>query len=297
MRRHGQRHPSAVHCISTVDLHDRYSLTPNTPGGGVDAAVSQACPGTRGAGQCCAAFPGTCRARPRRRGSRTANRSCSVMTSPSMPSTSVMWVIRRVPSLQPGLVDDQVERRGDLLADRPQRQVEPAISTIVSSRDSASRGELAWTVVSEPSWPVFIACSMSSASPPRTSPTMMRSGRMRSALRTRSRMVTSPRPSMLGGPGLQAHDVVLVQLELGGVLDRDDPLVVGDERGQHVQRRRLAGAGAAGDQDVQPALHAGASNSAMAGVSVPNGSGRSTVNGSAANLRIVRSGPRATAAG
>src|SRR2546430_8105891 len=31
-------------------------------------------------------------------------------------------------------------------------------------------------VVSEPSWPVFIACSMSSASPPRASPTMMRSG-------------------------------------------------------------------------------------------------------------------------
>ena len=51
----------------------------------------------------------------------------------------------------------------------------------------------------DPSWPVFIACSMSRASPPRTSPTMIRSGRMRSELRTRSRMVTSPRPSMFGG--------------------------------------------------------------------------------------------------
>ena len=45
-----------------------------------------------------------------------------------------------------------------------------------------------------PSWPVFMACSMSSASPPRTSPTMMRSGRMRSTLRTRSRTVTCPCP-------------------------------------------------------------------------------------------------------
>ena len=54
-------------------------------------------------------------------------------------------------------------------------------------------------VESEPSWPVFMAWSMSSASEPRTSPTMMRSGRMRRALRTRSRIVTSPLLSMLGG--------------------------------------------------------------------------------------------------
>ena len=50
-------------------------------------------------------------------------------------------------------------------------------------------GELACVVVSEPSWPVFIAWSMSSASPPRHSPTTMRSGRMRSAFFTRSRIV------------------------------------------------------------------------------------------------------------
>ena len=68
-----------------------------------------------------------------------------------------------------------------------------------SSRVSASRGVLAWIVAIEPSWPVFIACSMSSASPPRTSPRMMRSGRMRSALRTSARCVTSPLPSMFGG--------------------------------------------------------------------------------------------------
>ena len=33
----------------------------------------------------------------------------------------------------------------------------PAISTIVSMRESASRWLLAWIVVKEPSWPVFIA--------------------------------------------------------------------------------------------------------------------------------------------
>ena len=40
---------------------------------------------------------------------------------------------------------------------------------------------------------------MSSVSAPRTSPTMMRSGRMRSELRTSSRIVISPRPSTLAG--------------------------------------------------------------------------------------------------
>src|ERR1035438_1903779 len=40
-------------------------------------------------------------------------------------------------------------------------------------------------VVTDPSWPVFMACSMSSASPPRTSPITMRSGRMRDRKSTR----------------------------------------------------------------------------------------------------------------
>ena len=63
----------------------------------------------------------------------------------------------------------------------------------------ASRGVLAWMVAIEPSWPVFMACSMSKASSPRHSPRMMRSGRMRSAFLTSSRWRISPLPSMLGG--------------------------------------------------------------------------------------------------
>ena len=76
-----------------------------------------------------------------------------------------------------------------LLADRPDGQVDAGhqhhgLEAATARRAASWRGR----VVSEPSWPVFMACSMSSASPPRTSPTMMRSGRMRRALRTRSRM-------------------------------------------------------------------------------------------------------------
>ena len=57
-------------------------------------------------------------------------------------------------------------------------------------------------------------------------------------------------------PRLERHDVRLAELQLGGVLDRDDPLVVGDERRQHVQGGRLAGAGAARHEDVEPRLDA-----------------------------------------
>ena len=70
---------------------------------------------------------------------------------------------------------------------------------IDSQRDRASRGELAWSVPIEPSWPVFMACRRSNASGPRTSPTMMRSGRIRRQFLTRSRIVTSPSPSRFGG--------------------------------------------------------------------------------------------------
>ncbi len=66
-------------------------------------------------------------------------------------------------------------------------------------RRSASSGELAWTVESAPSWPVLSAVSRSSASGPRTSPITIRSGRIRSAFRSRSRMLTPPRPSTDAG--------------------------------------------------------------------------------------------------
>ena len=125
--------------------------------------------------------------------------SWSVITSDSIRSTSVMWVIRREPSTSRAI---WMSRSKALeICSRMARcgSSTPAVSTSVSSRDRASRGVLAWIVVSEPSWPVFIAWSMSRVSGPRTSPTMIRSGRMRRALRTSSRMRISPSPSMFAG--------------------------------------------------------------------------------------------------
>ena len=186
-----------------------------------------------------------------------AKTSCMTMTSPSMPWTSVMFVILRVPSRMRDWCT--MRSTAEAICSRMARSGRsmPAISTIVSRRASMSRGLLEWPVDIEPSWPVFMAWSMSSASPPRHSPTMMRSGRMRSELRTSSRMGIAPLPSMFGRPRLERHDVLLAELELGGVLDRDDALVVGDERREHVERRRLAGAGAARDEDVEAGLDAG----------------------------------------
>ena len=55
-----------------------------------------------------------------------------------------------------------------------------------------------------------------------------------------------------GRPRLEPADVLLLELELGRVLDRDDALGRADEAREHVQHRRLAGAGAARDQHVEP---------------------------------------------
>jgi hypothetical protein len=112
---------------------------------------------------------------------------------------SVMLTTRRVPSLSraactirwmAAAICCRIESMGMLAA---------AKVTITSSREMASRGVLACTVVSDPSWPVFMACSMSSASSPRTSPQMMRSGRIRRLLINSSRCFTAPVPSRLGG--------------------------------------------------------------------------------------------------
>ena len=55
----------------------------------------------------------------------------------------------------------------------------------------------------------------------------------------------------VGRPGLQADDVLLLELEFGGVLDGDDALAVRDQPGEGVEQGGLAGAGAAGDDDVE----------------------------------------------
>jgi len=44
----------------------------------------------------------------------------------------------------------------------------------------------------------------------------------------------------VGGARLETDHVVLHELELGGVLDRDDALVLRDEAGKDVEERRLS---------------------------------------------------------
>ena len=76
------------------------------------------------------------------------------------------------------------------------------------------------------------------------------------AVRTRSRMVIWPLPSMLAGRVSSWTTWCWLQLQLGGVLDGDDALVLGDEARDDVEQRGLARAGAAGDDDVRRAVHA-----------------------------------------
>ena len=75
---------------------------------------------------------------------------------------------------------------------------------MVSILDSMSSVEFACPVDRDPSCPVFIALSISSASAPRTSPTMIRSGLARRLVLIRSRIVTAPLPSI---PPLRASSV------------------------------------------------------------------------------------------
>ena len=102
----------------------------------------------------------------------------------------------------------------------------PAIVTMFSIRASASRGVLAWIVVSEPSWPVFIACSMSKrlgaahlADDDAVGAHAQRVAHQ-VALRDLAAALEVRRPR------LEPHHVRLLQLQFGRVLDGDDALAV-----------------------------------------------------------------------
>ncbi len=161
-----------------------------------------------------------------------------------------------------------------------------------------SRGVLAWPVDIEPSWPVFIAWSMSSASPERTSPTMIRSGRMRRELRTSSRIGMAPLPSMLGGRASSvttcswrscssaASSMVTMRSSFGMNDDRMLSIVVLPEP-VPPETKMLSRASTQAFR-----------KSNMSGVDVPKRIRSSTVSGDAANFRMVMTGPNeADAAG
>ena len=52
----------------------------------------------------------------------------------------------------------------------------------------------------------------------------------------------------------KADQMALVELQLGGILDGDDALLLGDERGEHVERGRLARARTAAEEDIEASL-------------------------------------------
>ena len=72
-------------------------------------------------------------------------------------------------------------------------------------------------------------------------------------------------------PALEPDDVRLRQPQLGGVLDGHDPLGRVDEAGERVQQRRLARAGAARHDDVQPPAHAALEQIRLRGGEAPGG--------------------------
>ena len=105
-----------------------------------------------------------------------------LITFSSMPVISEMLVTLREPSLMRVACTTMVMAEAICWRTDFSGRFMLPMATIDSSLEMASRGVLAWMVVMEPSWPVFMACSMSKASSPRTSPMMMRSGRIRRQL-------------------------------------------------------------------------------------------------------------------
>ena len=143
-----------------------------------------------------------------------------------------------------------------------------------------------------------MAWSMSSAAASRISPTTMRSGRMRSALRTRSRIRTSPLPSMFGGRASRrstcswcswssaASSMVMMRSSLGDEADDSTLSVVVLPAPVPPLTRMLS----------RPRTHA-ARNSATVRVIVPNAIRSSAVSGSVANLRMVSIEPSTASGG
>jgi hypothetical protein len=122
-----------------------------------------------------------------------------VTTSPSSPATSVIRLTRRLAVHEPDEVHDQVERRGDLLADRAHRELDAAhqdehLEAVHGRRGACSRGSSSATLVAGVHRLEHVerlgAADLADDDPV---------GRMRRAFRTSSRIRTSPSPSTFGG--------------------------------------------------------------------------------------------------
>ena len=158
--------------------------------------------------------------------------------------------------LEAVLVDDQVDRRGDLLADGAHRQVDAGHQhhrlepgEHVARRVGVAGGQRAVVAGVHGLEHVERLAAAALADDDAVGP---HAQRVAHQVADRDLALALD----VGRARLERDDVLLAQLELGGVLDGDDALVVRDEGRQHVEQRRLARAGAAGDEDVEPRLDA-----------------------------------------
>ena len=104
------------------------------------------------------------------------------------------------------------------------------IEASVCMRTTESSAELACTVVSEPSWPVFIAWSMSIVS---GAADLADDDAVGAHAQRVAHQVADGDLALaldVGRARLQRDHVRLLELQLGGVLDGDDPLLGRDER-------------------------------------------------------------------
>ena len=181
------------------------------------------------------------------------NRSCVVMMSPSMPTTSVTWVTRRTPSRM--RLTWQIRWTAEAICVRIARdgRLMPAMPIMFSSRVSASRGLLAWIVRHRAVMAGvhrlqhverFFAAALAD-----DDAVGAHTQRVLQQIAHGDLAVAFE----VGRARLEPDDMRLLQLQFGRVLDRDDALAAVDHARQRVEQRRLARAGAAGDQDVEPA--------------------------------------------
>ena len=163
----------------------------------------------------------------------------------------------------------------------------PASSGSVHIFTSASRALLAW-IVHMPGSPALRASSRSRHSSARTSPTMIRLGRIRRLSLTRSRSRISPVPSSPDCrvcSGTQSGWGKRSSKTSSAETTRSPP---GDRRGQAVEHRGLAGLGAAGDQDVEAGAHRGLEERRRRAASgCPARPGRASRAARSTNLRML----------
>ncbi len=155
---------------------------------------------------------------------------------------------------QAGALDDEVDRRGDLLADGARGQVEAGhehqrleARERVARRVGVQRGQRAVVAGVHRLEHVERLAAAALADDDAVGPHAQRVDHQLAdgdfALALDARRLA-----------LERDDVVLRQAQFRRVLDRHDALRVRDEAAEDVEERRLAGAGAAGDDDVAPVV-------------------------------------------